>query len=158
MEPLQGILVPGDSGDAEIQIFTREGVHIAGTPLSQSEAASILVEANGFYSNAEYTANYLATNMGDTYIGASIERLTTTGNFVTSISGLGLDTTTNSNLSVGATSAYPTQRALMADPLEISTAAGETISFEAQPGMMAGNIAKGLNDTAAQYGVKAHST
>ena len=150
-----GILVPGDSGDAEIQIFTREGVHIAGTPLSQSEAASILVEANGFYSNAEYTANYLATNMGDTYIGASIERLTTTGNFVTSISGLGLDTTTNSNLSVGATSAYPTQRALMADPLEISTVAGETISFEAQPGMMAGNIAKGLNDTAAQYGVKA---
>ena len=66
-------------------------MHIAGTPLSQSEAASILVEANGFYSNAEYTANYLATNMGDKYIGASIERLTTAGNFVTSISGLGLD-------------------------------------------------------------------
>ena len=150
-----GVLIPGDPGDADIQIFTKEGVHIAGKPLTQLEAASIITQANGFYSSAQYDANYLATDIGDTYIGASIERLTTTGNFVSSISSLGTDTAINSNLTVGATAAYPTERALMADPIEISTAAGGNISFEVKQGMMAGNIADGLNRTASEYGLKA---
>ena len=150
-----GVIIPGDTGDADIQIFTKEGVHIAGKPLTQLEAASIITQANGFYSSAQYNANYLATDIGDTYIGASIERLTTTGNFVSSISSLGTDTAINSNLTVGATAAYPTERALMADPIEISTAAGGNISFEVKQGMMAGNIADGLNQTASEYGLKA---
>ena len=150
-----GVLIPGDTGDADIQIFTKEGVHIAGKPLTQLEAASIITQANGFYSSAQYNANYLATDIGDTYIGASIERLTTTGNFVSSISSLGTDTAINSNLTVGATAAFPTERALMADPIEISTAAGGNISFEVKQGMMAGNIAYGLNQTASEYGLKA---
>ena len=150
-----GVLIPGDTGDADIQIFTKEGVHIAGKPLTQLEAASIITQANGFYSSAQYNANYLATDIGDTYIGASVERLTTTGNFVSSISSLGTDTAINSNLTVGATAAYPTERALMADPIEISTAAGGNISFEVKQGMMAGNIAYGLNQTASEYGLKA---
>ena len=150
-----GVLIPGDTGDADIQIFTKEGVHIAGKPLTQLEAASIITQANGFYSSAQYNANYLAKDIGDTYIGASIERLTTTGNFVSSISSLGTDTAINSNLTVGATAAYPTERALMADPIEISTAAGGNISFEVKQGMMAGNIAYGLNQTASEYGLKA---
>ena len=150
-----GVLIPGDTGDADIQIFTKEGVHIAGKPLTQLEAASIITQANGFYSSAQYNADYLATDIGDTYIGASIERLTTTGNFVSSISSLGTDTAINSNLTVGATAAYPTERALMADPIEISTAAGGNISFEVKQGMMAGNIADGLNQTASEYGLKA---
>ena len=150
-----GVLIPGDTGNADIQIFTKEGVHIAGKPLTQLEAASIITQANGFYSSAQYNANYLATDIGDTYIGASIERLTTTGNFVSSISSLGTDTAINSNLTVGATAAYPTERALMADPIEISTAAGGNISFEVKQGMMAGNIAYGLNQTASEYGLKA---
>ena len=150
-----GVIIPGDTGDADIQIFTKEGVHIAGKPLTQLEAASIITQANGFYSSAQYNANYLATDIGDTYIGASIERLTTTGNFVSSISSLGTDTAINSNLTVGATAAYPTERALMADPIEISTAAGGNISFEVKQGMMAGNIAYGLNQTASEYGLKA---
>ena len=150
-----GVLIPGDTGDVDIQIFTKEGVHIAGKPLTQLEAASIITQANGFYSSAQYNANYLATDIGDTYIGASIERLTTTGNFVSSISSLGTDTAINSNLTVGATAAYPTERALMADPIEISTAAGGNISFEVKQGMMAGNIAYGLNQTASEYGLKA---
>ena len=150
-----GVLIPGDTGDADIQIFTKEGVHIAGKPLTQLEAASIITQANGFYSSAQYNANYLATDIGDTYIGASVERLTTTGNFVSSISSLGTDTAINSNLTVGATAAYPTERALMADPIEISTAAGGNISFEVKQGMIAGNIADGLNQTASEYGLKA---
>ena len=89
------------------------------------------------------------------YIGASIQRLTTDGNFVTSISSLGLDTAVNSNLSVGATAAYPTERALMGDTLEISTSAGATFSFEAKSGMMAGNIANELNKEGAKYGLNA---
>ncbi|MFL2794743.1 MAG: flagellar hook-associated protein FlgK [Paracoccaceae bacterium] len=151
----EGFLFPADPGDADIQIFTREGVQLAGKPLTQVEAASIIAETNGFYSSAEYNASYLATNSDDKYIGADIQRLTTDGNFVTSISGLGLDTAVNSNLSVGANAAYPTQRAAMADPLEISTLAGATFTFEAKSGMMAGNIADGINQAGAQYGLSA---
>ena len=47
------------SSSSNIQIFTREGRHIAGTTLSGSEIASLLVKENGFSSSAQYRADYL---------------------------------------------------------------------------------------------------
>ena len=44
---------------SNIQIFTREGQHIAGTPLKVNEYASIINEKNGFVSGANYSAEYL---------------------------------------------------------------------------------------------------
>ena len=39
---------------SDIQIFTREGRHIAGSPLSETEIVNFLSEENGFNPNAEY--------------------------------------------------------------------------------------------------------
>jgi flagellar hook-associated protein 1 len=44
---------------SKIQIFTREGQHIAGTPLKINEYASIINEKNGFITGASYSAEYL---------------------------------------------------------------------------------------------------
>ena len=75
-----GILIPEQPGNAEIQIFTREGVQLAGRPLSEAEITSYISFENGFSRNAEYRSDYLSNNLSDTYIGASVTRKTTDGN------------------------------------------------------------------------------
>ena len=70
-----GILIPAQPGDAEIQIFTREGVQLAGRPLSEAEITSYISFENGFSRNAEYRSDYLSNNLSDTYIGASVSRV-----------------------------------------------------------------------------------
>jgi len=72
-----GILIPAQPGNADIQIFTREGVQLAGRPLSQEEITSYVSFENGFSRNAEYRSNYLTNDLSDTYIGASVVRKTT---------------------------------------------------------------------------------
>ena len=148
-------LYTSDPGDADIQIFTKEGGISLENLGRKLKVAEILSETNGFHNNAQYNAEYLTIDANDNYIGASIQRLTTDGNFYTSISSLGLDTAVNSNLNVGATNAFPVERTIMASPLEISTAAGASFTFEASSGMMAGNIATALNQEGAQYGLRA---
>ena len=76
----QGILIPAEPGNADIQIFTREGVHIAGRPLSQAEINSYVTYENGFSRDAEYRSEHLTNKISDTYAGASISRKTTDGN------------------------------------------------------------------------------
>ena len=99
-----GILIPAQPGNADIQIFTREGVQLAGRPLSQSEITSYISFENGFSRDAEYRSDFLTNDLSDTYIGASVVRKTTEGNHLASISSLGLASSVNSNLSVAANS------------------------------------------------------
>ena len=54
-----GILIPAQPGNADIQIFTREGVQLAGRPLSQAEITSYISFENGFSRNAEYRSDLL---------------------------------------------------------------------------------------------------
>ena len=46
----------------DINIFTREGMHIAGTPLKLEEYSTLINKNNGFLSNAEYNAQYINQN------------------------------------------------------------------------------------------------
>ena len=61
------------SSSSNIQIFTREGRHIAGTTLSGSEIASLLVKENGFSSSAQYRADYL-NSATQAYRGIKLDR------------------------------------------------------------------------------------
>ena len=61
------------SSSSNIQIFTREGRHIAGTTLSGSEIASLLVKENGFSSSAQYRADYL-NSAAQSYRGIKLDR------------------------------------------------------------------------------------
>ena len=46
-------------GASDIQIFTREGRHVAGTVLTNEELADIITAENGFFEQAVYTGEYL---------------------------------------------------------------------------------------------------
>ena len=43
----------------DINIFTREGMHIAGTPLKLEEYSALINKNNGFLNDAEYNAQYI---------------------------------------------------------------------------------------------------
>ena len=154
----RGILIPAEIGNADLQIFTREGVHLAGTALSQAQISDLLTNENGFSTDARYVADYLSTDINDTYIGSSISRLTTEGNFVASISSLGLKTDLNSNFNVDVMASFPNSRDKMAAPLEITNGAGHVRSFTPEQGMMAGNIAEALNKSLKEIGLSATSS
>ena len=153
-----GILIPAQPGDAEIQIFTREGVQLAGRPLSEAEITSYISFENGFSRNAEYRSDYLSNDLSDTYIGASISRKTTDGNHLASISSLGLASSADSNLSVAAMAGFPVARPIMTDPLIITNDVGASYTFQPQAGMMAGNIAESLEKGISQLGLSASAS
>lgn len=52
-------LTPAAAAGGVAQVFTRNGVHLAGTPLTAAEAAAFLTEANGFLPGASYDASGL---------------------------------------------------------------------------------------------------
>ena len=153
-----GILIPAQPGNADIQIFTREGVQLAGRPLSQEEITSYVSFENGFSRNAEYRSNYLTNDLSDTYIGASVVRKTTEGNHRASISSLGLASSVNSNLSVAAMAGFPTSRPIMSAPLTITNDVGGSYTFQPKAGMMAGNIAESLDTEISKLGLAASAS
>jgi flagellar hook-associated protein 1 FlgK len=60
-------LIRASTSEAEVQVFTREGVHLFGTgDLSDNNLTAILTSANGFESTAVYSKNYL--NQGSAYL------------------------------------------------------------------------------------------
>lgn len=65
---------PAQVGAGAIQVFTRSGRQIAGTPLSGAEAASLLTQANGFLPGATYRPDWLNAATGTGYLGTEIER------------------------------------------------------------------------------------
>lgn len=68
-----GSLSRAEPAGGTIQIITREGRHVAGTPLSAAEAALLLTEANGFLPGAVYDASTLNGADGAGYRGTGID-------------------------------------------------------------------------------------
>lgn len=66
---------------SQIQVFTREGRHIAGSSLSPTEVQQFLTTDNGFLSEAEYRADYLNAAQGVGYRGLDINRYADAGTF-----------------------------------------------------------------------------
>ena len=57
-----------NGGNSQMQVFTREGVHLFGADtLNQSQLDAMLTEQNGFESTATYSKRYL--NQGTAYLG-----------------------------------------------------------------------------------------
>ena len=56
---INAVYMQGNDTASQIQIFTREGRQIAGTPLSQTDVVDFLTVENGFVEGAEYRADYL---------------------------------------------------------------------------------------------------
>ncbi len=82
-----GRVSSGNALHSTIQVFTREGRHVAGTPLSPSEVAGLLTESNGFLAGAEYRADQLNGAGGAGYLGMSVRQVLPGGDHVLRLSG-----------------------------------------------------------------------
>ena len=155
LDGAQGIYTEGQTTEPDIQIFTREGVQLAGKPLTNEQAAQLVRPENGFSWDATYTAEHLAIGERNTYLAAEITRKTTSGNYVASISALGVESSANPNLTHGNKNAYPVARAGMTEALTVDLAGAEIVSFQPKPGMMAGQIAERLSENLSEHGIVA---
>ena len=138
------------SSSSNIQIFTREGRHIAGTTLSGSEIASLLVKENGFSSAAQYRADYL-NSATHSYRGIKLDR---------SISGgekrivFGSNGTAAS--AAGAVGSVPASSAA-AHTLTLNTVSHST-DLSIATGSSAELVASQINAIAKDNGVMAHAS
>ncbi len=64
-----GVLTDAQSAGGTLQVFTRNGVQLAGPPLDATAAAALLSEENGFFDGATYIDDYLYTSGTDGYRG-----------------------------------------------------------------------------------------
>ncbi|WP_304618192.1 FlgK family flagellar hook-associated protein [Paracoccus sp. (in: a-proteobacteria)] len=68
---IAGLAEPGQPVSGTMQILTRNGRHVAGTPLSAAEAAALLTPENGFLPGAVYDPSPLVLD-GAGYRGATV--------------------------------------------------------------------------------------
>ena len=91
---------------SNIQVFTREGRHLAGTPLTKEDIAKLVSTDNGFNTGASYRADYLNLTGSDAYRGFEIERNTAAGDHIITLGTNSNSVTTNTSgigSSVGST-------------------------------------------------------
>jgi len=141
-----GLVTPRISAASDIQIFTREGVQIAGTALSQADVIRYLTAANGFLPDAEYRADYLNTS----YRGMTVDRVSPTGGVTLTISGAGF---------------APFQQAGSSLPLRSSEAGSLALTLEGEvstialpQGAMAGYIASLVQGQSVDTGLVARAS
>jgi flagellar hook-associated protein 1 FlgK len=150
-----GKLIAGSLDPTGLQVFTKEGVHLAGSLLNKLQIQSLITKENGFSQNAQYDASHIANSDQSEYIGAQIKRITTAGYHVASISSLAKSSQSDSNLNIGDMENIPLSRSKMTAPLSIETEFGDTIVYESSQGMMAGSIAAELNGEISKFGISA---
>ena len=145
---------PSITTASEIQIFTREGRHIAGTVLSESEIAEHLTEANGFNKFAEYRADYLNGSDLEKYRNIEVNRSTATGNHVITYGANGTAVSAQRALST-VPSSHVTAAYTLGLTLSASSKSEDiTVPVESTAGYVAGLI----NEKAKTLGVEASAT
>lgn len=70
-----GVGHPREAAGGTMQILTRNGVHVAGTPLTATEAAALITPQNGFLAGAAYDPSALNLAAGVGYRGIGLSRL-----------------------------------------------------------------------------------
>lgn len=72
--PMAAIVTASEPQAGALQVFTRDGRQISGTPLSAAEATALLTPANGFLPGAVYRTDYLNAATGAGYRGTGVDR------------------------------------------------------------------------------------
>lgn len=153
-----GVLSSADTGSANLNVFTREGVQLSGKTLSEKDARELLTVENGFSSEAVYRAHHIPTSVSETFAGMSVDRKTTDGLEYVALSAAGLDNGANNNVAIHAAGAFPTTRTSLTAPVTVQTDSGHNASITFENGMMAGQIAKKLSLELDVLGMSAVAT
>ena len=142
---------PSITNASEIQIFTREGRHLAGTVLSDSEIAEYLTEENGFSQHLEYRADYLNGTGSENYRGIEASRSTTGGNYLISYGANGATASAQR-----AASEVPSSHVTSAYTLTVnSTTTNKSVDISVPIESSAGYVAGLVNSNASTLGVEA---
>ena len=138
-----------DAVDASnIQVFTREGRHLAGSALTTTQIDALVKTANGFSAAAVYRGDYLnKTENG--YRGANIDILKEGGHFAITTGSNGM-----AAVALGGTGIVPSN-ALVDRNLTISMANGESRTTTISAGAWASDVAKKINTDLVDIGVSA---
>lgn len=136
---------------SDIQIFTREGRHLAGTPLTQTQIADIITPENGFSIHADYFGNYL-NDTEEAYRGMDMEILRSGG-----LQELTLGANGRAPLALGGYGDYPNS-ATDAYAATFQLANGNTTSVQIPAGASAGYVANILNTSIGETGLIAKAT
>ncbi len=86
-----GVESSADAPGGMLQVITRNGRHVAGTPLTATEIASLMTPANGFLPGAVYDPSPLTEAGGTGYRGTKIDRLALPGLQSAKMAAGGLD-------------------------------------------------------------------
>ena len=137
---------------SNIQIFTREGRHIAGSPLTKLEKSTFMSTANGFTDQAVYNAEYLNLNDPVGYRGLSLEQINPTGNHSISLGGDGVDR--KAQLGLGTLPASSNTSAYEIN-LFFPDLAGDSLSTTIAAGASAKFAANQINENMSDLGIRA---
>ena len=137
---------------SNIQIFTREGRHIAGSPLTKLEKSTFMSTANGFSDQAVYNAEYLNLNDPVGYRGLGLDQINPTGNYSISLGGDGVNR--KAQLGLGTLPASSTTSAYEIS-LFFPDLAGDTLSTTIAAGASAKFAANQINESMSDLGVRA---
>ena len=150
---VSGMLVAQDNSASDLSVFTREGIQISGKILSSEEVTNLITTENGFTTEANYIARYLPTGSGQGFAGALVDRKTTDGLDIVTLSGAGLDDGIDNNISIYAANTFPETRTQLTSPVIVATSNGQSISVDFESGMMAGQIAEQLSKDLGRLGM-----
>ena len=142
---------PSITSASQIQVFTREGRHLAGTVLSDSEIAEYLTEENGFSKHLEYRADYLNGTGTENYRGIDASRATTGGNYIISYGANGTAASAQRAASDVPSSHVTAAYTLTVNSTTTSKAVDITVPIESSAGYVAGLV----NSNASTLGVEA---
>lgn len=157
IDSASGLLVSGVDEPAQIQIFTKEGVHLAGSPLNLEQSALLVSPKNGFSAGARYSAQHLNGADTGSYIEANISRVTESGDHVVNISTGGNFSDGGSHLLTGAGSA-PLTRDTPDQTIQISFTNDTTVTVQEDSSMMSGHLASAINNKASALGLLASAS
>ena len=129
-----GLQTVAETAGGVLQVITRNGRHIAGTPLTAAEAAALMTPANGFLDGAVYDPSPLTALDGPGYRGTAIDRMDIPGLASASLDAGGFVT--------GATLPLP---ATPARSLTLADATGVAVPINLPEGASAALIAQRLN-------------
>ena len=147
-----------DTGDASLNVFTREGIQISGKTLSEADARELITVENGFSADAVYRASHIPTSTSESFAGTSVNRRTTDGLEYVAISAAGLDDGNNNNVAILAAGAFPTTRTSLTAPITVQTQSGRSATVTIPNSMMAGQIAEQLSKELDALGMGAVAT
>lgn len=88
-----GVVTNRSDLGSNIQIFTREGRHIAGSSMTSGEISDLFTVTNGFNVGAKYVDTYLNKTGEDGYLGTTVSNKTDASDILTNISELGTSRT-----------------------------------------------------------------